>query len=262
MTTGPAAGFATTGIENHPGHASQKSHGRKGLSDEEALQRWSEIAHRSGNALGSVDLGLANVDEVDGSYEIDDPRGLLDKLSPEQRAQVGDALYTYATSTTSLAINKALRDGADVPPHMRREIDGLDAATEASKLGRDAVVHRGILDPREVFGDAWNDDDVTGLSWREDGYVSTTADPRMADWFGTAGNWSSESMEPGGENHGRAVVMTLAAPEGTGAVRLSEMGRGQAELLLERGLTLRVVQDEGLDEAGIRHIDVLVTGDQ
>lgn len=30
MTTGPAGGFASTGIENHPGHGSQKSHGRKG----------------------------------------------------------------------------------------------------------------------------------------------------------------------------------------------------------------------------------------
>lgn len=37
MTTGPAAGFATTGIENHPGHADQKSHGRKGGSAAEAM---------------------------------------------------------------------------------------------------------------------------------------------------------------------------------------------------------------------------------
>ena len=224
----------------------------------DALQRWDEMYRRSsGDPLHTVGLGLDDVDEVDGSFTLDDPKGVLDDLPPARRERIGRSLFTYATSTTSLSLNDALRQGRDLPPYLREMVEDLDTATEVSKLDNHAVVYRGIRDPRQVFGDAWNDEDVTGLTWTEAGYLSTSADQRMADWFAGVDEVTSEE-----ERAGRAVVMTIVAPRGTGAIRLSEQDTGQAELLLERGLTLRVVRDEGVDSSGVRRLDVEVVGAQ
>lgn len=220
----------------------------------EALQRWTEMYRRSsGDPLGTVDLGLSDVDEVDSSFTLDDPGGVLDDLEPSRRDRIGQSLFTYATSTTSQLLNDALRQGSELPPWLRAMVEDLDAATEASELSNHAELYRGIRDPRRVFGEAWNDDDVTGLAWTEDAFLSTSADERIASWF--AGDDQVTSDE---ERAGNAVVMTIVAPRGTGAVRLSESGTGQAELLLQRGLTLRVVRDDGVDSSGIRRLDVEV----
>lgn len=225
----------------------------KTLAD--ALRRWDDLQGQSGNALGSVDLGISVVDDYDGlSYRLHDPSGLLDELPSE----VADSLFTYASTPISQSINAALRAGRD--PQTLPLVPDIDKAVDVSRLTRPAVVYRGITDPAEVFGDAWNDSDVTGLEWREDGFLSTSADSRVADDFATLGEWASKgSFRPGGENAGRAVVVTLVVPEGIGAVRLSEMGRGQAELLLERGLELLVIRDHGVTADGIRRLDVLAS---
>lgn len=224
----------------------------------EALQRWTDMYRRSsGDPLGTVDLGLSDVDEVDGSFTLDDPGGVLDDVDRGRRERIGRSLFTYATSTTSQSLNEALRQGGEMPPWMRAMVEDLDAATEMSRLSNHAVVYRGIRDPRTVFGDAWNDDDVTGLTWTEDGFLSTSADERIAGWF--TGDDQVTSFE---ERLGNAVVLTIVAPRGTGAVRLSGWDTGQAELMLQRGLTLRVVRDEGVDSSGIRRLDVEVVGAQ
>jgi len=159
----------------------------------------------------------------------------------------------------------------------------IDQTMAVSRLTADVQVDRVIQRGAAVFGsDAWygdvvdlsNDDfdevdrqwqvwesgvrpDLTGLRWREDAYSSTTADPSVAPEFGR--RWP-ESNSP---SDGEPVILTIRVPAGTGAVQLSEMStavrdRGAAEILLERGLTMEVVADNGVDEAGFRRLDIQV----
>ena len=51
--------------------------------------------------------------------------------------------------------------------------------------------------------------------------------------------------------------MTITVPAGTGAVQMSEIDH-EAELMLERGLRYRVVADHGVDDGGVRRLDVEV----
>ena len=123
----------------------------------------------------------------------------------------------------------------------------LDETTAASRLEDDVVVTRGTATGRGIFGDALSGD-LTGWSWNEDAYVSTTADPKISESFGGSG-----------------LVMRITVPRGTGAVRLSNVGgdakksvAAEAELLLQRGLKMRVVRDNGRDADGTRRLDVEV----
>jgi hypothetical protein len=86
------------------------------------------------------------------------------------------------------------------------------------------------------------------MQWREDAYLSTSASQAVTDGFvrGTDG-----------------VRMRLLVPAGVGAVQVSDTidAAGhidEAEILLERGRTLRVVADRGFDTDGVRDLDVEV----
>lgn len=93
-----------------------------------------------------------------------------------------------------------------------------------------------------MFGDRM-DADLTGMQWREDGFVSTSADPGAVDQFTSGPN---------------PVRMRVTAPAGTNAVDLSDPDSpDEAELLLNRGLSLEVTADRGV-VAGVRQLDVQV----
>jgi len=132
---------------------------------------------------------------------------------------------------------------AMIDDYMRR----IDETMSASRLEDDVIVTRGTATGRGIFGDALKSD-LTGWSWTEKGYVSTTADPDVAEIFG-----------------GTGLVMRIRVPSGTGAVKLSgtkgdakKITAGEAELLLQKGLTMRVVRDNGRDADGTRRLDVEV----
>ncbi len=118
----------------------------------------------------------------------------------------------------------------------------IDSAMNNSRLTGDAEVWRGIENPQRLFGDAL-DGDMTGATWTERAYLSTTTDEAVAGRFAGA-----STSDPG-------VVMRITAPEGTGAVELSGADY-ESELLMERDLELRVTADHGVDERGVRHLDV------
>jgi hypothetical protein len=144
------------------------------------------------------------------------------------------------------------------------QITAIDRGMGASGLADDAVVYRGLTDLDTVFGTSWDQDaSAVGLTWRDNGYTSTTADPVVADTF--AAHSGEVDME--------RAVLRIVVPSGTGALRLSDYAPSagvdrlksanyEAELLLPRGLTFRVVADHGYAPAGAaartRRLDVEV----
>jgi hypothetical protein len=145
----------------------------------------------------------------------------------------------------SYDVNAALRAGKH-----NGDAREIDAVMAKSPLSAEVVAVRGIRNPARVFGDAWNGTDVTGLEWAEAAYVSTTVDPRVAARFG----------KPFERGEAPGAVMWISVPKGTGAIQLSDFGDGrrdEAELLLQRGLRLRVTRDRGTVD-GLRMLDVEV----
>jgi hypothetical protein len=184
-----------------------------------------------------------------GQQALDAPAlGVSRRPRPEEHADSLRAVNTY-TGQEYNAINAHLRgtrmpfgyDAADVTPVIGR----IDQAMAASTLTQDVAVHRGVSDASRMFGDRLNGD-LTGLEWREDAYVSTTARDAKAAGFARGGS--------------APVIMRILVPAGTQAVEASGM-QLEAEILLARGTRLRVVADRGRDPQGVRHIDVeVVTG--
>lgn len=160
------------------------------------------------------------------------------------------ALVAYRNNDYE-AINRQLRSGTTGPAHGHL-IEQMDAALEGSRLTDDVVVFRGIGDGRVAFGDRI-DGDLTGVSWTERAFVSTSVDEEIAREFAFDAN-------PGAGH----VLLRLVVPEGTGAVRLSGIRLSaitedvaEGELLLQRGLRMRVVKDYGVVD-GVRRLDVEV----
>jgi hypothetical protein len=158
-----------------------------------------------------------------------------------------EALSDYRDSAF-LPVNTKLRGGETLNPRTDDMISGIDAAMAGSKLPGDVVTWRGLRTAQKAFGDRL-DSDMTGLTWREDAYVSSSADRTVADDF--------IGKRQGG------VRMRLLTPAGVGAVQLSADvdgagRRDESELLLDRGLSLTVAADHGIDADGVRNLDVEV----
>lgn len=165
-----------------------------------------------------------------------------------------DSLTTYIGSQYAV-INGTLRDidspgGRMVTPD-DAQIDAwvadMDAAMNRSVLPGDVISYRGVQFARTMWGDRI-DGDMTGLTWRESAYVSTSTSEDVIGDFARGND---------------AVKMRIMSPAGTRAVQMSgerdSQGRAdEAELLIARGYELRVTADRGKDEQGVRHIDVEV----
>lgn len=188
----------------------------------------------------------------------------------------------YHYSNTNSYLRKIRDTSPDDPLYAddARRVAEIDKTMAVSPLQEDVRVDRIIQHGAQVFGkQAWYGDvvdldepdfdvqdeqwerweagarpDLTGLRWREKGYSSTTADPKVAEEFG--GRWR-ETNEP---SEGEPVIMRILAPKGTGAVQLAEMGHA-AEILLQRDLTFEVAADHGVDADGYRRLDVRVVPD-
>lgn len=156
-------------------------------------------------------------------------------LTPKQRA----ALREYQ-GLSFVGINNQIRQGR-LNARNARVVEAIDSAMEASRLARDVEVWRGVQDGRLALGSL--EGDLTGRQWEEQAYLSTSADEHAAKGFAD-------------QAHPAPVMMRIKAPEGSGAVGVS--GRGdQSELLLERGLAMRVTADHGVVD-GVRRLDVEV----
>lgn len=154
-------------------------------------------------------------------------------LTPEQFEAVDEYRDIFYTG-----VNGALRGGAS-NDEIQGRIDQLDAAMASSPLTSDIVTYRGIMNASHMFGDRL-DGDLTGMEWDEQAYASTSTDLAMADEFAT-----------GSSDTSRSVVMRVLVPAGTGGITLSDSNQEavgyypESEVLLQRGLRMRVVADNG-----------------
>lgn len=180
------------------------------------------IAAREADALRAVPKGL----------------GKGGGLTAAERA----GLYEYKSAFFQ-AINGQLRR-SELGPTVARTVGRIDQVMSSSQLRTNVQVWRGIANPQRLFGDAL-DRDMTGVSWHELAYTSTSTSSRFARDFGIQGVGSTP------------VLMRILVPGRTGAARL---GADQAEVLLERGLRFRVTRDRGVSPDGYRLIDVEVIG--
>lgn len=172
-----------------------------------------------------------------------------DLLPDEQTRRAGfDLIEGYVD--TPREINLFLRGGdSRMTPAVRTEFDRdiatIDAVLDASPLTEDVIVYRGLITGRSAFGpkETW-DNDLTGREWTESAYQSTSA------------------LEAVGKHYSRGgVLMRILVPRGTRAIQVSAENY-ESEILLQRGLTLRVVRDRGTDDDGRRIVDVEVASDR
>lgn len=140
-------------------------------------------------------------------------------------------------------INDGLRGGAafgrtELSPQSKAHVDALDEAMrEVPGAPTDLVVYRSVTP--DVFGlDRESQDDLTGLTWRDKGFVST----------GTGSDWQTETTQ---------IAMRIVVPKGTKALSYSTGERGAQgldsdEILINRGQTFRVVADHGFRRVDFR----------
>lgn len=118
-------------------------------------------------------------------------------------------------------------------------IRGIDAAMDASPLRSAVQTYRGLSERGFVRESGLAmDGDLTGATWVDRAYASTGVDEMIGRGFAN-------------KRDGIGVFMRVVTPEGTKAIAISG---GEAELLLQRGLTFRVVADRGVEQFGrFRH---------
>lgn len=181
------------------------------------------------------------------------------KLGPygfERGSGDPDALSFYR-GHGYIEVNAQLRDGRALSTDRKADwaVKAIDDVMARSKLTRDIQVHRGVGDLRMFGPDAPGKKSLVGMEFRDAAYASATADPNVAKEFFAA--------------EGGGGVLHIRVPAGTGAVQLSDLGpkprhhweyprppEHEAELLLQRGLTYRVVGDRTVN--GARELDVEV----
>lgn len=204
----------TTHVFHMPGQHDQSSHGRGGATGHDAL------------AAPKISIG-SDDGVVRGGY-----------LNPEQAM----ALRRYR-STAYTRINR----------HMRGQGVGMDDVTDAGVLAasiKEAMAQSPLQSAITVTRGTKTHDwlpadvqagDMTGFTFRDKGFVSTSARMDQAKSFTRTGG----------------VSMTITVPAGVGAIGLSDF-TDEAEILLDAGLTFRVTGDRGLDKDGIRYLDLEV----
>lgn len=164
----------------------------------------------------------------------------------------------------------------------------IDKTMAVSPTAATVQVHRVVMDGSSVFGQTWHEGvinrstkdfdaqdreyerwlagdrpNLTGASWTDRGYTSTTANPAYAQAFGE--RWARTAREMP-DSAGEPVMMKITVPAGTGAIQLGGMGTttgpggrtilNSAELMLQRDLTFTVTADHGVDADGFRQLDV------
>lgn len=230
-------------------------------------------ARRAGAAQPSFDTRIARAKK--GKQALDAPSITLQmdtdlagsvpaSWDQQRRAEIVRALVVYRGSGYG-AINDTLREDYLVASELvKGYVSSMDEVLAASPLPHEVVVHRAIKHPAVVFGSAWPTSEggsAVGLTWTDNGFTSTSADDRVP-LDGFTGGAAKETSGP------EAAVMRIVVPKGIGAVGMSEMDTApapynspdlEAEVLLERGLTFRVVADRGYTPGTrVRQLDVEV----
>jgi len=200
-----AARFATTGADNR------------------TYKRDRDGQFSSGGGMSSEEFATAVGQAATGADAM--AAGALKRVPTA--AEVS-AIDSYGSA--SITMNSGLRTGATLSQADRDTMAGMDSVMATASLRADVVVHR-RADLAHVFG-AHADGDLTGIEWRDDGFVSTS----VADRHGTA-------------------RLRILVPKGTKGFS-EDYTLDPDEIVLDRGLTFRVVSDQ--TGATGRRVDVEV----
>lgn len=195
--------------------------------------------------LGKADEGKAAIKAATykAKGNLDDPTYRF----AQKNYQTGHDRYVNRHLRTGSKIsNPDIHDASLTPYNTLQDLDGMFKGSRRT-LKDDIKVFRGIQDPKDVFGDAWEEDgDNAGLAWEDPAFTSTSTNQEVASRLFAQGN----------------VLMTMLVPKGTKATHLAhdagDLDEDESEILLNRGLKFRIMRDNGKDADGVRHIDVEV----
>jgi len=204
---------------------------------------------------------------------------------PTDLSELSDENYSGADYSPRSLV--AERDAATA-----HRVAEIDKTMDVSPLKAPVEVSRVIQRGGSVFGNAWHEGvinkatkdfdeqdkeydrwqagerpNLTGLSWHEKGYVSTSAAPGHSEAFGA--RWANWHKEGHSGSDGEPVIMNIRVPKGVKAVRLGDLGwstgpggrkiMNSGEIMLQHGLTMKVTADHGIDEQGFRRLDIEAT---
>jgi len=204
--------------------------------------RWINVKHGIGaiaDAIGEIDVHADAKRRLDGAQS--DRSALRAAPHPPRVAEAGAAMY-YGDDYRS--IQGTMRRGEPANVRTRRAIDSLHAGFGSAKTQEDIRVYRGAFYGSMVFGhEAWRMDNMSGVTFRDPGFASTTANEDIAKKF--ASKYTDEG-----------VLMRVLVPKDTPAMKLSSWD-DEAEVLLNSGMSYRVIADHGTTD-NVRHIDVEV----
>lgn len=196
----------------------------------------SVASHRLVHERGDGDWLLPN--EIQPDLTKVGPKGYVHgwiKVGPEAHAAViqrsdlsedeQSALTKYHTSWYT-DINQSLRNGGTDPL-----VDSLDAAMTRGTLSSPILVHRSVDDPSLIFGDNWENQDLTGKKWTDRAFTSTSAAGKLSPNGAFGAAW------------GAHLIMTV--PPGVSAISVSPNSEYENEILLDRGLNFEVTRELG-----------------
>jgi hypothetical protein len=188
------------------------------------------------------------------------PKGLFKRgsLTPEQRKEV----KVYESGWFAV-INSFLRGGEKIEDRederTAKTVAVIDSAMAESVLPEPIRVYRGMFRSGSLFGDRL-ENDLTGFSWKELSFGSTTTEESVTDAFRLA----DERQDP--KYAKQNVHMVIDVPAGIRAIQVSTSTEGsqangpQAEITLQRGLKWEVTKDHGYSpEKGYRLLEVRVS---
>lgn len=179
----------------------------------------------------------------------------LDAANAAIRAYTGDKNNSNdSTHLMTPNVNAALRGSLPMTPGRAATIATLDGLFPLSRIPEPITVYRGYLDGRHILPPGWRDTDLTGLTWSDPGFTSTSGDL----------NYTQDYVSSDDTDCGFAVRINLPADSPALTIWDDDNGDGwsddEGEVLLPRGLTFRVIEDRGSGhEYGIRWLDVEVT---
>jgi hypothetical protein len=229
-------------VLRHPGHASQKPHGRRYGAGGEVLPK----GHKRGDAVkgGKSGGGSAKKEEPKSnkpsggdSQKQDantDPSTWKQRLTKKEDR----ALRDYAGSEYQ-RLNSGLRNGK-LSKKDQDTVDALDSALSKSRLTKDATLHSNetLFRAAEIpqVNAALKSGNIEGLEFSDKGFVSTSRDKDVAKNF-----QRSEGSR----------LYIINAPRGTKAGDISSLGSTFAkenETLLARDTKFRVSKVEKMKD--------------
>lgn len=200
-------------------------------------------------------------DAIPGSWSYADGQAKgFGGATTKERAQIRKALgrWTGHKSTydgirnAEPTVNAALRGAIPIDADIQADIYALDRALDLSRTSKPITVYRGVTDGSHILPDDWQSRDLAGLEWSNVGYTPTTGNLEAAE-------------EYTGPRENRGFSMRLRLPEGFPAVAIRDDIGGlddEGEIVLPRGMSFRVVQDNGPQgEHGLRLLDVEIVED-